>query len=123
MFRFEDTMGIAAQEDQMKTTRTRSRLYARILSVRGPAQLAKLFPHLQNRVQRFLANELSPSRVDPDGSVCVPLAETCRIMSSRLMGMMFFGEKLSMISLVSNDKVQILIDIRSIRPRFRAGCK
>ncbi|PWY82042.1 putative cytochrome P450 [Aspergillus heteromorphus CBS 117.55] len=94
MFRFQHTMNIA-HHDEVKIMRSRSRLYALILSVRGPAQLAKLYPYLQDRLERFLDEELYPAQVLADGSVCVSLAETCRVMASRLMAMMFFGEELT----------------------------
>ncbi|RAK98108.1 cytochrome P450 [Aspergillus ibericus CBS 121593] len=94
MFGFRHTMKIAHQ-DETKITRTRSRLYALILSVLGPAQLAKLYPYLQTRLERLLDKELSPAQMHADGSLCLPLAETCRVMASRMMGLMFFGEELT----------------------------
>ncbi|PWY93005.1 putative cytochrome P450 [Aspergillus sclerotioniger CBS 115572] len=93
MFSFKHTIKVAHQYE-IKTMRTRSRLYSLILNVRGPAQLAKLHPYIQNRLERFLDNELSPVRVEPDGSLCLPLAQTCRVMASRMMGVIFFGEEL-----------------------------
>ncbi|PYI08311.1 putative cytochrome P450 [Aspergillus sclerotiicarbonarius CBS 121057] len=94
MFGLRHTMNIAHQ-DEIKIMRTRSRLYALILSVRGPAQLTKLYPYLQIRLERFLNRELSPVRVHADGSMCLSLAETCRVMASRMMSVMFFGEELT----------------------------
>ncbi|GIJ83281.1 hypothetical protein Asppvi_002100 [Aspergillus pseudoviridinutans] len=55
MFGFKHTMNKLDHHDHKVA---RSRLYGRLLQVNGPTNLAKLYPHLQKRLEQSLAQEL-----------------------------------------------------------------
>ncbi|KAF7165201.1 hypothetical protein CNMCM5623_009467 [Aspergillus felis] len=91
MFGFKHTMNKLDHHDHKVA---RSRLYGRLLQVNGPTNLAKLYPHLQKRLEQSLAHELEAG-VSTDGSVSIPIAQTVRRLASRMNSLIFFGERLS----------------------------
>ncbi|KAE8168177.1 cytochrome P450 [Aspergillus tamarii] len=92
MFGFKSTL---SNFNHNEINSSRSRLFGLILSVRGAGHLRNLSSLLQRRAQKFLDNELSQPPVNSSEPIHVGLAETCKLFNSRLMAVIFFGEKLA----------------------------
>ncbi|KAH8700861.1 putative cytochrome P450 [Talaromyces proteolyticus] len=91
MFGFKHTMN---KFDHNELNIIKSRLFGRVLNVNGPSQLVRLYPVLQKRLLSFLDGELEVLAIPDSRSILIPLASTAKVLSSRLMGVMFFGENL-----------------------------
>ncbi|KAH8696089.1 cytochrome P450 [Talaromyces proteolyticus] len=92
MFGFKLTMnGITHNEVNV----LRTRLYSRLLQNRGPSNLAALYPYLQKRLETVLDQQLQKGIVKSDGPVSIALAPSVRTISSKLMALIFFGDKAS----------------------------
>lgn len=92
----------------------RTRLFSRVLQVNGPTHLSALYPRLLAQLDSSLAKELHNGRAlngetfnknifeictmltSELGGTCLPVAQTVRLMASKLMSVMFFGESLGM---------------------------
>jgi len=72
----------------------KSRLLGRLIQVQGLGNLPKIFPYLNKRVQRSLDEQVALGKNGPDG-VNLPVASTIRIVTSRVMAVLFFGEQTS----------------------------
>lgn len=115
MFGFKHTLN---KFDHNEVNFIKSRLFGRVLNVNGPNQIVRLYPVLQKRLLSFLDGECEVLAT-PDsrrfsllsfgttnhtslmliwhlGTILVPLASTAKVLSSRLMGVLFFGEKLGL---------------------------
>ncbi|CRG90582.1 7-alpha-hydroxycholest-4-en-3-one 12-alpha-hydroxylase [Talaromyces islandicus] len=91
IFGFQHTMnGISRTEQENNLLRTR--LYSRLLQVRGPANLKVIYPALQKQLGSVLLQQLEKGKLKIDGSISIRLAPTIRTISSRLMAQLFFGE-------------------------------
>lgn len=91
MFGFQHTMnGISRTEQENSLLRTR--LYSRLLQVRGPQNLKIVYPALQKRLETVLLQQFEKGNPNVDGSVSIRLAPAIRTMSSRLMAQLFFGK-------------------------------
>ncbi|QKX59174.1 uncharacterized protein TRUGW13939_06306 [Talaromyces rugulosus] len=91
MFGFQHTMNGISHTEQ-ETSLLRTRLYSRLLQVRGPTNLKVIYPTLQKQLETVLLQQLEKGKLNADGSLSIRLAPTIRTMSSRLMAQLFFGE-------------------------------
>ncbi|KAJ5901049.1 cytochrome P450 [Penicillium tannophilum] len=92
MFGFKNTL---SNFNHNEIAAHRSRLFSLILSVRGKGHLRQVSPYLHKRMEIFVENELSPRPVMAKESIKIGLADTCKLVNSRLMAVAFFGEKLA----------------------------
>ncbi|KAJ5929280.1 cytochrome P450 [Penicillium verhagenii] len=92
MFGFKNTL---SNFNHNEIAAHRSRLFSLILSVRGKGHLRQVSPYLYKRMETFIEKELSSAPVTARGSIKIVLADTCKVVNSRLMAVAFFGEKLA----------------------------
>lgn len=68
MFGFQHTMnGISRTEQENSLLRTR--LYSRLLQVRGPANLKVIYPKLQKQLGNVLLQQLEKGKLNVDGTL------------------------------------------------------
>ncbi|KAF2274907.1 cytochrome P450 [Westerdykella ornata] len=79
----------------------RTRLYARVLQVNGPSNLAALFPFLKEKLDIALRSELLNGQASSNGFT-LPVAQTARRLASKLMALVFYGELLATDETFSN---------------------
>ncbi|KAF2867713.1 cytochrome P450 [Massariosphaeria phaeospora] len=91
MFGFKHTLN---NFDHNEVTAQKSRLFGRLIQVNGVANLPKMFPFLAKRVNESLDQQIKLGKAQ-QGGVSVPIAQTIRTVTSRVMGVIFFGENLS----------------------------
>ncbi|KAI9924226.1 hypothetical protein MW887_007176 [Aspergillus wentii] len=91
MFGFKHTMNNLDHHDH-KVARTR--LYGRLLQVNGPGNLTGLYPYLQRRVEGTL-DGLLKAQGRAKGAVSIQVTQLTKVLASRLMGVVFFGQKLA----------------------------
>ncbi|KAF2267498.1 cytochrome P450 [Lojkania enalia] len=91
MFGFKHTLN---GYDHHEVNTAKSRLFGRLLQVQGTANLPKVFPFLTKRLNESLGVQLRQGKLTPNG-ISLPVANTVRVLASRLMGVTFFGENLS----------------------------
>ncbi|KAI0481374.1 putative cytochrome P450 [Xylariaceae sp. FL0804] len=72
----------------------RTRLYGRLLQVNGPIHLNRLYPLLDHWLGEGLRQELQSERKLRAG-ISLPTARTSRRLASKLMAIVFFGERLA----------------------------
>jgi hypothetical protein len=72
----------------------KSRLLGRLLQVQGVNNLPKMYSYLSKRAAQSLDEQIASGKLHPDG-ISLPVASTVRTMASRMMGVLFFGEKTS----------------------------
>ena len=77
-----------------EVAKVKSRLLGRLIQVQGVSHLPKIFPSLVKRAEQSLTEQLGRGKVCSDG-ISLPVAGTVRVLASRVMGVLFFGEKLS----------------------------
>jgi hypothetical protein len=66
MFGFQHTMnGISRTEQEASLHRTR--LYSRLLQIRGPANLKVIYPTLQKQLETVLLQQLEKGKLNADG--------------------------------------------------------
>ncbi|PVH92176.1 cytochrome P450 [Periconia macrospinosa] len=91
MFGFKHTMN---NFNHNEVAKAKSRLLGRLIQVQGVNHLPKIFPCLVKRAEQSLEEQLTLGKVCSDG-ISLPVACTVRALTSRVMGVLFFGEKIS----------------------------
>ncbi|KAF2463764.1 cytochrome P450 [Lindgomyces ingoldianus] len=97
MFGFKHTMN-KLEHNTVDRKLVRTRLYARLLQVNGPGYLDKLFPFLQAKLHAVLQDEVERG-ISRDDNLFIPVAQTARLLASKLMAFVFYGD------LLASDKV------------------
>lgn len=91
MFGFKHTLN---NFNHNEVTQIKSRLLGRLIQVQGVNNLSKIFPYLVKRAEQSLNEQVALGNAHPDG-ISLPVAGTIRTVTSRVMGVLFFGEKTS----------------------------
>ncbi|CAI6285304.1 unnamed protein product [Periconia digitata] len=91
MFGFKHTLNNFNHDEVVKA---KSRLLGRLIQVQGTSNLPKLFPYLVKRARKSLGEQLTLGEMCSDG-ISLPIACTVRTVTSRIMGVLFFGETIS----------------------------
>lgn len=91
MFGFKYTLN---NFNHNEVAQVKSRLLGRLIQVQGVNHLPKIFPYLVKRVEQSLDEQVALGKTHPDG-ISLPVACTVRTITSRVMGVLFFGEKTS----------------------------
>jgi cytochrome P450 len=94
MFGFKHTMG-NLEHDRIDHKVVRNRFNNRLLEVKGPAHLETLYPNFVSRFQDSWDKALKNGRAVHGGGISLPAANTCRHLSTRMISLIFFGEKLT----------------------------
>jgi hypothetical protein len=91
MFGFKHTLN---NFNHNEVSLVKSRLMGRLLQVQGINHLPKIFPYLVKRMEQSLIEQVAQGKTNPDG-ISLPVADTVRTVTSRVMGVLFFGENMS----------------------------
>ncbi|KAF2652995.1 cytochrome P450 [Lophiostoma macrostomum CBS 122681] len=91
MFGFKHTLN---NFNHNEVALVKSRLLGRLIQVQGVNHLPKIFPYLVKRVEQSLVEQVARGKTRPDG-VSLPVADTVRTITSRVMDVLFFGERIS----------------------------
>ncbi|PYH88578.1 cytochrome P450 [Aspergillus ellipticus CBS 707.79] len=117
MFGFKYTLN-GLNHSEINTRK--SRLYSRVLQVRGPTQFQELYPYLDRNLRAFMDLErLSSSAMGPEGTISIQLASFSERLLSRLMSAWFFGENMTSDSLFRNALLSHPRQIKSCAAAFQ----
>jgi cytochrome P450 len=94
MFGFKHTM-VNLEHDRIDDKVIRNRFNNRLLEVKGPAHLETLYPHFVSRFEDSWNRVLKNERNVKGGDTSLPAANICRHLSTRMISLVFFGEKLT----------------------------
>jgi hypothetical protein len=91
MFGFKHTLN---NFNHNEIAQVKSPLLGRLIQVQGVNHLPKIFPYLAKRAGQSLDEQVALGKQHADG-ISLPVASTVRTVASRVMGVLFFGEKTS----------------------------
>ncbi|KAF2994245.1 hypothetical protein E8E13_000926 [Curvularia kusanoi] len=91
MFGFKYTLN---KFDHNEIAQVKSRLLGRLLQVQGVNHLPKMFPYLSKRANQSLLEQVANGRSLANGNISLPVASTVRSVASKIMEVLFFGEKM-----------------------------